>query len=162
MHTKVLFCDGNHDNHWELRALKNLAVSDNVFYQPRGSTITLPDGRNFLFMGGANSIDKYRRTVGVSWCPRKLFLKVISKTYQRRISTCLSPTLARMKFMTTSFSITWVVNTHREKTLTHLITHYHLSGKCTNHPSGSLDISTSIQVELRGNSMASTIVSAGW
>jgi predicted phosphodiesterase len=71
MNTKVLFCDGNHDNHWELRKLKNLAVADNVFYQPRGSTITLPDGRNILFMGGANSIDQQHRTVGVSWWPEE-------------------------------------------------------------------------------------------
>lgn len=72
MHTKVLFCDGNHDNHWELRKLKNLAISDNVFYQPRGSTLRLPDGRNILFMGGANSIDKDRRVVGVSWWPEEV------------------------------------------------------------------------------------------
>ncbi len=72
MHTKVLFCDGNHDNHWKLRELKNLAVASNVFYQPRGSTYRLPDGRNILFMGGANSIDKDSRTVGVSWWPEEV------------------------------------------------------------------------------------------
>ena len=31
----------------------------------------LPDGRNILFMGGANSIDKYRRTIGVDWWPEE-------------------------------------------------------------------------------------------
>ncbi len=72
MNTKVLFCDGNHDNHWKLRELKNLAVTSNVFYQPRGSTYRLPDGRNILFMGGANSIDKDSRTVGVSWWPEEV------------------------------------------------------------------------------------------
>ena len=72
MNTKVLFCDGNHDNHWELRKLKNLAVAPNVFYQPRGSTYRLPDGRNILFMGGANSIDQDRRTLGVSWWPEEV------------------------------------------------------------------------------------------
>ena len=71
-HTKVLFCDGNHDDHWELRKLKNLAIAPNVFYQPRGSTYRLPDGRNILFMGGANSIDKERRTIGVSWWPEEV------------------------------------------------------------------------------------------
>lgn len=71
MNTKILFCDGNHDNHWELRKLKNLAVAPNVFYQPRGSTYRLPDGRNILFMGGANSIDQHRRTTGVSWWPEE-------------------------------------------------------------------------------------------
>jgi predicted phosphodiesterase len=71
-HTKVVFCDGNHDDHWELRKLTNLAIAPNVFYQPRGSTMRLPDGRNILFMGGANSIDAYRRTVGVSWWPEEV------------------------------------------------------------------------------------------
>jgi predicted phosphodiesterase len=72
MNTKIVFCDGNHDNHWKLRELKNLAVAENVFYQPRGSTMRLPDGRNILFMGGANSIDKEHRTVGVSWWPEEV------------------------------------------------------------------------------------------
>lgn len=72
MNTRIHFCDGNHDNHWKLRELKNLAVAENVFYQPRGSTMRLPDGRNILFMGGANSIDRDRRTVGVSWWPEEV------------------------------------------------------------------------------------------
>jgi hypothetical protein len=72
MNTKIVFCDGNHDNHWKLRELKSLAVAENVFYQPRGSTMRLPDGRNILFMGGANSIDRDRRTVGVSWWPEEV------------------------------------------------------------------------------------------
>jgi hypothetical protein len=71
-HTKILFCDGNHEDHWELRKLKNLAIAPNIFYQPRGSTYRLPDGRNILFMGGANSIDKQFRTVGVSWWPEEV------------------------------------------------------------------------------------------
>jgi len=72
MNTKVLFCDGNHDNHWELRKLKNLAVAPNVFYQPRGSVYRLPDGRNILFVGGANSIDQHRRTLGLTWWPEEV------------------------------------------------------------------------------------------
>lgn len=34
---------------------------------PRGATYTLPDGRTILFMGGADSIDKIRRTEGETW-----------------------------------------------------------------------------------------------
>lgn len=71
VHTKVLFCDGNHEDHWELQRLKNLAVAPNVFYQPRGSTYRLPDGRNVLFMGGGVSIDKHLRTVGYDWFPEE-------------------------------------------------------------------------------------------
>lgn len=72
LHTKILFCDGNHDDHWELRKLKNMEIASNVFYQPRGSTYRLPDGRNILFMGGANSIDRMQRTIGVSWWPEEI------------------------------------------------------------------------------------------
>jgi hypothetical protein len=32
----------------------------------------LPDGRDILFMGGANSIDRDQRTVGVSWWPEEV------------------------------------------------------------------------------------------
>jgi hypothetical protein len=71
-HTKILFCDGNHDDHWNLRKLKNMAIAPNVFYQPRGSTYTLPDGRKILFMGGANSIDKNVRTTGLDWWPEEV------------------------------------------------------------------------------------------
>lgn len=69
--TKVLFCDGNHEDHWSLRALKNTEVAPNVFYMPRGSTYTLPDGRKILFMGGAYSIDKNVRTFGIDWFPEE-------------------------------------------------------------------------------------------
>lgn len=59
----VHFCDGNHDDHAWLRSLRHsrpapCLVAPGVFYQPRGSTITLPDGRTVLFAGGAASIDK--------------------------------------------------------------------------------------------------------
>jgi len=71
-HTKILFCDGNHDDHWNLRRLKNNVIAPNIFYQPRGSTYRLPDGRNILFMGGANSIDQNRRTMGIDWWPEEV------------------------------------------------------------------------------------------
>ena len=37
----------------------------------RGSTLTLPDGRVVLFMGGAMSIDKESRCQGVDWFPEE-------------------------------------------------------------------------------------------
>ena len=54
--TKVYWCDGNHEDHEELaKAIESgqLEVAPNCFYQPRGSTLTLPDGRRVLFLGGA-------------------------------------------------------------------------------------------------------------
>ncbi|MCC5850179.1 MAG: metallophosphoesterase [Verrucomicrobia bacterium] len=61
------FCDGNHEDHAALRALEALEVFPNVFYQPRGSLLTLPDGRKVLFAGGARSIDREYRVVGEDW-----------------------------------------------------------------------------------------------
>jgi len=65
--TEIRFCDGNHEDHWSLRNLKDNEVYPNVFYQKRGSVYTLEDGRNVLFMGGAQSIDKIYRTEGLDW-----------------------------------------------------------------------------------------------
>ena len=70
--TKILFCDGNHEDHWELNKLKNNEILPNVFYMRRGSTYTLPDNRKILFMGGANSIDKHYRKLGVDWFPEEI------------------------------------------------------------------------------------------
>jgi len=65
--TKIYFADGNHDDHDALNKLTNNEVSPNIFFMKRGSTLVLPDGRKVLFMGGADSIDKHLRTVGVDW-----------------------------------------------------------------------------------------------
>lgn len=73
----VHFCDGNHENHWRLMDIvsngKDLELSWGVFYQPRGSVLTLPDGRTVLFAGGAASIDRDMRTPGIDWFPQEIF-----------------------------------------------------------------------------------------
>jgi hypothetical protein len=69
--TKILWCDGNHENHWALRDRTTDEMEPGVIYMPRGSTYTLPDGRNVLFMGGAHSIDKHLRKLGIDWFPEE-------------------------------------------------------------------------------------------
>jgi Icc-related predicted phosphoesterase len=64
---KILWCDGNHENHWALKKRTTDELSPNIFYMPRGSTYTLDDGRTIMFMGGADSIDKNIRIEGVNW-----------------------------------------------------------------------------------------------
>jgi len=64
---KIYFCDGNHEDHESLKRLKNNEICPNVFYMKRGSTLTLPDGRVVLFMGGALSIDAKSRMPRVDW-----------------------------------------------------------------------------------------------
>lgn len=63
----VLWCDGNHEDHWALRDRTTDELAPNVFYMPRGSTYKLEDGRTIMFMGGADSIDKDGRTFGIDW-----------------------------------------------------------------------------------------------
>lgn len=74
-----LFCDGNHENHEDLQRIQkdqggNKAVHlyEKVFWMSRGALFTLPDGRNVLFYGGADSIDKHLRTRGLDWYPEEI------------------------------------------------------------------------------------------
>ncbi len=70
----VHFCDGNHEDHVALQIRRDNGPprahrigEPNVFWQDRGSTLTLPDGRVVLFAGGAWSQDWDLRTDGVDW-----------------------------------------------------------------------------------------------
>ena len=72
--TKVYFCDGNHEDFNLLCQLEQqhgtehpIEVKQNVYYCPRGSTLTLDDGTKILFFGGAYSIDKHLRIKDVNW-----------------------------------------------------------------------------------------------
>ncbi len=66
--TKIHWCDGNHEDFDSLKECNyNPKLGENVYYQKRGSYITLPDNRNVLFLGGGYSIDKQYRTEGVDW-----------------------------------------------------------------------------------------------
>ena len=70
--SKVFWADGNHECHDDLQALVEkhgrvpIEVQENVFYCPRGTVIQI-NHLNYLFMGGADSIDKHRRIEGFSW-----------------------------------------------------------------------------------------------
>lgn len=66
----VHWCDGNHEDHYVLSEIAEsgeVEVLPNVYYQPRGSVLTLQDGRNVLFFGGAASGDKWSRIEGRDW-----------------------------------------------------------------------------------------------
>lgn len=69
----IYFCDGNHEDHMFLKnqidkyGSKNpIEIYNNVFYMPRGSVLEL-NNKKFLFMGGANSIDKHLRKENYDW-----------------------------------------------------------------------------------------------
>lgn len=86
--TKIYWCDGNHEDIWaikkELIETGNLEIQPNVFYQPRGSTLKLPDKRTVLFIGGAESIDKLTRRIGYDWFPDE----VITQTDVENLPEC--------------------------------------------------------------------------
>jgi hypothetical protein len=67
----LLWCDGNHENFWELKKRTSDEIEPDIIYMPRGSTYTLPDGRVIMFMGGAHSIDKHLRKFGIDWFPEE-------------------------------------------------------------------------------------------
>lgn len=73
---KILFVDGNHDNHdwWALQKVTEMyggkvqihPHAANVIHLMRGQVYTI-EGIKFFIMGGADSIDKAWRIEGVSW-----------------------------------------------------------------------------------------------
>lgn len=69
--SKLLWCDGNHENFWELKKRTSDEIEPGIIYMPRGSTYTLPDGKVVMFMGGARSIDKHLRKFGIDWFPEE-------------------------------------------------------------------------------------------
>lgn len=70
--TKVYFCDGNHEQHPELCQDGLIhEMYDNIYHASRGSILTLPDGRNVMFIGGADSVDKNHRILGHDWYPEE-------------------------------------------------------------------------------------------
>lgn len=70
--TNVFWCDGNHEDHQELGLRETDELWPNVYYMPRGSILDLPDGRRVMFFGGASSIDRNTRTIGVDWFPEEV------------------------------------------------------------------------------------------
>jgi len=75
----TLFVDGNHENHNILDAMpveiwnggKIHRINDSVLHLIRGQVFTL-ENRNFFVFGGADSIDKEGRKVGISWWEREM------------------------------------------------------------------------------------------
>lgn len=70
---ELIFIDGNHDNHHDLRELTVEAdglarVRENIKYLPRGGSITLQN-LHIGGLGGAFSVDYEWRTPGVDWWP---------------------------------------------------------------------------------------------
>ena len=116
---KIYFCDGNHENHNLLKDLEKtygwehpIEIRENVFYCPRGSSIQLSDGRNVLFAGGADSIDKQWRDEGLNWFSQEVmryyeYARIdFTKKYDIVVShTCPLNCLNWMRTLTDTFNL---------------------------------------------------------
>ena len=91
--TKLYWCDGNHEDFSSLRAQDTIETYPNVFHMGRGSTVTLPDGRTVLFMGGATSTDMAWRTPGIDWFPEEAITSAdLDRLPDRRVDIVISHT----------------------------------------------------------------------
>lgn len=78
----TLFVDGNHENHPLLNSYpvtewhggKVHVISDSIIHLMRGQIYEI-GGFSFFTLGGADSIDKYNRTIGKSWWAEELPFK---------------------------------------------------------------------------------------
>lgn len=75
----TLFIDGNHENFEMILSLEEVEmfdsivgkVSDSLFHLKRGMVYNI-DSKSFFTMGGALSIDKNLRVVGMDWFPEEI------------------------------------------------------------------------------------------
>lgn len=76
---KIYWCAGNHENHDALDELENLhpdldfiPVQPGVYFARFGAVLTLLEGTNVLFCGGAASGDAHKRVPGTEWWPQEV------------------------------------------------------------------------------------------
>lgn len=62
----LYFIDGNHENFDLLKTFKDGIISSHIHWLRRG-TVSYFEGKKCLFIGGADSIDKFRRIKHLSW-----------------------------------------------------------------------------------------------
>ena len=75
----TLFVDGNHENYFRLKQLKEIEmfgskvgkVTDSIFHLRRGNIYCI-NNNYFFVMGGASSMDKQYRIEGLSWWKEEL------------------------------------------------------------------------------------------
>lgn len=92
---KVLFVDGNHENFDRLSSFPveewngGLVhrVTDSVFHLMRGCVFEV-DGRRFLTMGGARSVDRAWRKEGKTWWPQEMPGEDDLRRAERSLDSC--------------------------------------------------------------------------
>ena len=130
--TIIYFCDGNHEDHFSLKALRDksvdvaaIPVMSNVFYVPRCKIIKLQDGRNVLFIGGAESTDKQYRTIGVDWFPDEVITQSdIRQLPDEEIDIVISHTCPEEVYTSVSIFPNLKGTDPSSKALSHILSHY--------------------------------------
>ena len=106
--SKIYWVPGNHER-WDLleeeygrhglnpipMTVDNEFKNENIFYCPIGSTLEIND-KTYLFVGGADSIDKAWRTTYVNWFPQEILnerdLDFIVATVEGKVDVVISHT----------------------------------------------------------------------
>ena len=78
--TEIRFIEGNHEDldhlfahtHDARRVHEPVELRPKLWYQPRGSTLDLADGRRVFCCGGGKSVDRFFRKEGASWFPQEI------------------------------------------------------------------------------------------
>ena len=104
----TLFITGNHDDIPRLQSLPDVKmfnstvgkVSDSIYYLKRTHIYNIY-GKTFFTMGGALSIDKFRRTEGVSWWKEEIpsedeMQTGLNVTYHKHINFILTHTAPKL------------------------------------------------------------------
>ncbi|MCM0754184.1 metallophosphoesterase [Desulfovibrio aminophilus] len=76
----LYFAEGNHEHYptlrrqWEAfgRRREAIPIAGQIYWMPRGATLTLPDGRVVCFLGGGKSVDHPLREKGRDWFEEEL------------------------------------------------------------------------------------------
>lgn len=94
----IVFCDGNHEDHESLQNLEDGIITSNLTYMHRGKILNI-NGYNFMFMGGAASIDKNQRIPMVDWFPQEeLSLKDVMTLNENSKVDCMISHTAPIEF----------------------------------------------------------------
>jgi Icc-related predicted phosphoesterase len=121
---KLYFCDGNHENHWAINELCSNDIVKNVIYMKRGKVLTINDS-NILFMGGASSIDRKVRTVGLDWFPEEVISqKDMYNLPNEKIDIVVSHTCPNEFFLNLHIKYHYADNDPSRKALSYVLDRY--------------------------------------
>lgn len=116
---KIYFCPGNHEDWWALQRLEDehqnekiIELRENIFYCSFGAVKSFKD-MNFLFVGGADSVDKQYRTLGIDWFPEEVISHkdILKLPESEKIDIVISHTCPTFIIPHLARDLTWVKST---------------------------------------------------